>query len=111
MRRLEFTPRARRDIEEIWEYSFERFGLDKAQAYLRGIQRAAMTVTEDPRCGFACDEIRSGYRKFSVGSRVLFFRGRRPTSSLFEISMREGTSIAISVDTQLPPKPAARARS
>jgi ParE-like toxin of type II ParDE toxin-antitoxin system len=46
MWRLEFTPRARRDIEEIWEYSFERFGLDKAEAYLREIQRAAMTVAE-----------------------------------------------------------------
>jgi toxin ParE1/3/4 len=74
MRRLEFTPRARRDIEEIWEYSFERFGLDKAEAYLRGIQRAAMMVTEDPRRGRPCDEIRAGYRKFSVGSHILFFR-------------------------------------
>ena len=74
MRRLEFTPRARRDIEEIWEYSFEQFGLDKAEAYLRDIQRAAMTVTEDPRRGLGCDEIRSGYRKFSVGSHILFFK-------------------------------------
>ena len=74
MRRLEFTPRARRDIEEIWEYSFERFGLDKAEAYLREIQRGAMTVAEDPRHGLACDEIRSGYRKFSVGSHILFFQ-------------------------------------
>ncbi len=48
MRRLEFTPRARRDIEEIWEYSVDQFGLDKADAYLRDIQRAAMTVTDDP---------------------------------------------------------------
>ena len=74
MRRLEFTPRARRDIEEIWKYSFERFGLDKAEAYLREIQRAAMTVAEEPRRGLACDEIRSGYRKFSVGSHILFFQ-------------------------------------
>jgi toxin ParE1/3/4 len=74
MRHLEFTPRARRDIEEIWEYSVERFGLDNAEAYLRGIQRAAETVLEDPRRGLACDDIRPGYRKFSVGSHVLFFR-------------------------------------
>jgi toxin ParE1/3/4 len=58
----------------MWEYSSERFGLDEAEAYLRGIQRAAATVTEDPRRGLACEEIRSGYRKFSVGSHVLFFR-------------------------------------
>ena len=74
MRRLEFTPKARRDIEEIWAYSLERFGFEKAEAYLRELQRAAETIAEDPRRGLACDNIRSGYRKFSVGSHVLFFR-------------------------------------
>jgi toxin ParE1/3/4 len=74
MRRLEFTPRARRDIEEIWDYSADQFGLDKADAYLRDIERAATTVTDDPRRGLVCDEIRSGYRKLSVGSHVLFFK-------------------------------------
>ncbi len=74
MRRLEFTPRARRDIEEIWEYSVDQFGIDRADAYLRDIRRAAMTVAEDPRRGLGCDEIRSGYRKFSVGSHILFFK-------------------------------------
>ena len=88
MRRFEFTPRARRDLEQIWEYSFEQFGLEKAEAYLRDIQRAAMTVTEDPRRGLACDEIRSGYRRFSVGSHILFFRALATRSSLSEFSTR-----------------------
>jgi toxin ParE1/3/4 len=74
VRRLEFTPRARRDIEEIWEYSVDQFGVDKAETYLRDIQRAVMTVTEDPGRGLGCDEIRPGYRKFSVGSHILFFK-------------------------------------
>jgi toxin ParE1/3/4 len=74
VRRLEFTPKARRDIEEIWDYSFERFGFERAEAYLRELQRGAETVAEDPRRGLACDNIRFGYRKFSVGSHVLFFR-------------------------------------
>ena len=74
MRRLEFTPRARRDIEDIWNHSLERFGFEKAESYLRDLQRAAETVAEDPRRGRACDDIRVGYRKFSVGAHVLFFR-------------------------------------
>ncbi len=74
MRRIEFTPKAQRDIEEIWDYSFERFGFEKAEAYLRELQRAAETVAEDPRRGLACDNIRSGYRKFPVGSHIVFFR-------------------------------------
>jgi len=74
VRRIEFTPKAQRDIEEIWDYSFERFGFEKAEAYLRELQRAAETVAEDPRRGLACDNIRSGYRKFPVGSHIVFFR-------------------------------------
>jgi toxin ParE1/3/4 len=74
VRRIEFTPKAQRDIEQIWDYSFERFGFEKAEAYLRELQRAAETVAEDPRRGLACDNIRSGYRKFPARSHILFFR-------------------------------------
>jgi toxin ParE1/3/4 len=41
---------------------------------LRELQRAAETVAEDPRRGLACDNIRSGYRKFPAGLHVVFFR-------------------------------------
>jgi toxin ParE1/3/4 len=58
---------------EIWEYSLERFGLDKAEAHLRDIQRAG-DRDGNPRRGVACDEIRSGYRKLLAGSHILFFR-------------------------------------
>jgi toxin ParE1/3/4 len=74
MRGLELTPRARRDIEEIWEYSADQFGLGRADLYLRDIQRPAMTVAEDPRRGLACEEIRSGYPEVAVGSHILFFK-------------------------------------
>jgi toxin ParE1/3/4 len=74
MKRLEFTPRARRDIEEIWDYSFNHFGAEHAEAYIRDLQRAAQAIAQDPRRGRACDDIRAGYRKFLVGSHVLFFR-------------------------------------
>jgi toxin ParE1/3/4 len=77
MRRLEFTPRARRDIQDIWEYSAQRFGDERAEAHIQEIERAAQTIAEDPRRGRPCDEVRQDYRKFSVGSHVLFFREAR----------------------------------
>jgi plasmid stabilization system protein ParE len=69
VRRLEFTPKARRDIEEIWAYSLERFGFEKAEAYLRELQRAAETIAEDPRRGLACDNIRSGTTDYPTPAR------------------------------------------
>jgi toxin ParE1/3/4 len=74
MRRVEFTPKARLDVDDIWDHSLERFGFEKAEAYLREIQRAVGTVADDPRRGRPCDDVRAGYRKFSVGAHVLFFR-------------------------------------
>ena len=68
------SPRAQADIEEIWDFTAGRFGLDQAEAYVRGIERAISTVAADPRRGRACDDVRAGYHKFLVGSHVLFFR-------------------------------------
>ena len=88
MRLIEFTPKAQRDIEEIWDYSFERFGFEKAEAYLRELQRAAETVAEDPRRGLACDNISSGYRKFPVGSHIVFFRASENRTVIVQILHR-----------------------
>jgi len=74
MRRVEFTPKARGDLKDIWDHSLDRFGFEKPEACLREIQRATETVAEDPRRAQACDDIRTGYRKFSVGAHVLFLR-------------------------------------
>ncbi len=60
MKRLLFSPRAQTDVEEILQYSAERFGAEQADAYLREIRPAAQTIAKDPRRGRACDEIREG---------------------------------------------------
>lgn len=68
------TPRARRDLDEIWAYSVEHWGEDRAERYLRGIQAAIETVADDTRRAVACDDIRPGYRKLHAGSHVIFFK-------------------------------------
>lgn len=74
MSRLVFTPRAKSDIAEIWLYSVEKWGEGQAEAYLRQIEKIAVAVAEDPKLGRACDDVRAGYRKFRVGSHILFYR-------------------------------------
>ena len=44
---------------------------------MSGLLHSAMqTVAAEPRRGRSCDDIRSGYFKYSAGSHVLFFRRR-----------------------------------
>lgn len=67
------TPAARRDLSSIWDYSEEHWGLQQAEAYMRGLQACAERLADDPRCGHPRDEVRPGYRSRAVGSHVIFY--------------------------------------
>ncbi|MGH7024383.1 MAG: type II toxin-antitoxin system RelE/ParE family toxin [Caulobacteraceae bacterium] len=67
------TPRAQSDIEEIWNYTCERWGVDQAERYVGLIRDAVFRIAENPALGRRCDEIREGYLKLSVESHMLFY--------------------------------------
>jgi toxin ParE1/3/4 len=68
------SPRAKADLNEIWNYTAERWDEDQADRYIFDIRAAIETIARDPRRGRACDHIRAGYRKYPTGSHMLFFR-------------------------------------
>ncbi|MSP00179.1 MAG: type II toxin-antitoxin system RelE/ParE family toxin [Acetobacteraceae bacterium] len=72
--RYTISPRARRDIEEIWAHTGKHWGTDQAEFYTRQIGRDIARVAEQPAIGRACPEVRAGYRKYPSGSHVLFYR-------------------------------------
>jgi toxin ParE1/3/4 len=68
------SPRAQADIDDIWDYTADRWSDDQAERYTEDIRHAIEAIARDPRRGRPCDHIRRGYRKYSVGAHVLFFR-------------------------------------
>jgi len=72
--RYTLTPRAQADLDEIWDYSFSQWGLDRAERYVLEIKAAIEHTAKNPRRGRSCDTLREGYRKRPVGSHVLFYR-------------------------------------
>jgi toxin ParE1/3/4 len=68
------SPRAVADVEEIWDYTERRWDADQAERYNRVLEHGIEQIARDPRRGRRCDQIRPGYRKFSVGSHVIFYR-------------------------------------
>ena len=74
MTRYVLTPLAQADVDEIWDYTEERWGAAQARRYVRELQRAIETVARAPQRGRACDDVRHGYRRFSAGMHVIFFR-------------------------------------
>lgn len=67
------TPAAQRDLSSIWDFTVAHWDEDQAVTYFSEIRAAIERIAEDPRRGRACDEIRKGYRQYSIGSHLLFY--------------------------------------
>lgn len=68
------SPAARADLEQIWDYAEERWGVDQAEEYVRELRYVIERVAANPRIGRTCDDTRHGYRKVSASSHMLFYR-------------------------------------
>jgi toxin ParE1/3/4 len=74
MSRYILSPRAKEDLDEIWDFTVRTWGELQAEDYIRLLVGAIETIAQNPRRGRPCDEIRKGYRKYSAGSHIIFFR-------------------------------------
>jgi toxin ParE1/3/4 len=71
MRHFVLRPRAASDIDEIWTYSVERWGVERAHRYLGGIHAVIEKAAENPRLGRPSH---SNYFKILAGSHVVIYR-------------------------------------
>lgn len=72
--RFVLSPRAQSDLDDIWDYTADRWGLDQAETYTRDIWQRIEEVAALPAIGQECFDIRAGYYKISCGSHFLFNR-------------------------------------
>ncbi|BDD80771.1 toxin ParE1 [Tsukamurella pulmonis] len=79
------TPAARRDLSSIWDYTEERWGVRQAETYLVEIRAAIERIAEDPDRGRVCDDVREGYRRYAIGSHVIFYRSRADGVDLIRV--------------------------
>ena len=68
------TPAAERDLESIWTYTVQQWGLDQANRYIDFLTATFATLAEAPETAPACDAIRPGYRRHSAERHMIYFR-------------------------------------
>ncbi len=73
MSHYRLTPAAQRDLSSIWDYTQERWDARQAETYVLEIRGAIERIAARPDRGRACDEIRAGYRRYAIGSHLIFF--------------------------------------
>jgi toxin ParE1/3/4 len=74
MAEYRLSPLAEHDLEAIWRYSAQEWGIDQADRYIDTLVKAFDWLKAAPRTAPACDHIRQGYRRRAVGRHMIYFR-------------------------------------
>ena len=67
------SPLAETDLEKIWRYTAENWGIKQADKYILEIEDRMKLVGNDPTKGKPSDDIRTGYFRLSASSHMLFY--------------------------------------
>ncbi len=74
MRRIIFSPKAKADLSQIWDYTYTEWGAEQAEKYIREL----WAVIEEQSCDLTksvdISDVREGYRKVMSGSHMVFFK-------------------------------------
>ncbi|MFT3899789.1 MAG: type II toxin-antitoxin system RelE/ParE family toxin [Gordonia sp. (in: high G+C Gram-positive bacteria)] len=70
------TPAAQDDLSSIWDYTRDHWDVHQAEVYVSEIRAAVERIAEDPERGRTCDTVRQGYRRYAVGSHLIYYVAR-----------------------------------
>lgn len=82
---LKLTPKARADLDAIWDYTVRQWGVDQAETYLASLGKTMQLLVENPGLGTRIDYVKSGYRKFPAASHLLVYRANSNTIEVVRV--------------------------
>ncbi len=74
MANYRLSPNAQDDLERIWLYGLEHWGVAEADRYIEALFERFSELAEQPLLYPAVDEIRDGYRRSVCGSDCIYYR-------------------------------------
>jgi len=72
--RLELSRRAKADLDDIRDYSLQRFGQARAILYVDAIEHALRRIVRFPESGTPRSDLTSDVRSMPVGRHRLYYR-------------------------------------
>lgn len=91
--RILLSPRAHGDIEHIWQYSAQNWGIEQAELYIRQIAAHIEQLSTHPHLARPCPEIRPGYAKYRTGAHFLYLRRQNDALEVIRI-LHESMDVA-----------------
>jgi toxin ParE1/3/4 len=74
MAEYRLAPAAERDLEAIWAYTVQQWGVEHANRYTDLLIAAFADLAQQPKTAATCDHIRPDYRRRNVERHTIYFR-------------------------------------
>ena len=71
---ISLSPKAKLDLNRIWDHTYQEWGLEQAEKYVKELWDSIQAQLIDPSTSSDIAYIRKGYRKIRSGSHVIFFK-------------------------------------
>ncbi len=68
------SPKAKSDLDDIWNYTLTEWGVNQAEKYVRELWAGLQRLADNTSISADISQVRKGYRKSRVGSHVVFFK-------------------------------------
>lgn len=72
--KVRIRPKADKDLENIYEYSYQEFGSARADQYIRGLDAAFCKLADKPSLGRDYSHVRPDLMAYRIVSHVVFFK-------------------------------------
>lgn len=73
MAEVRLRPRARADIDAIWDYTITTWGVQQARYYVNGLRDVCTKLADNPELGKCRDELYNGLRVYPSGKHLVFY--------------------------------------
>ena len=77
--------RADQDLQEIWEYTNNKWGEKQARIYLEQLEARFVLLANNPQLGILRDDIFEDYYSFVEQKHVIFYRRRDEVVEIIRI--------------------------
>ena len=74
MAEARLSPRAQRDLENLFDYTIKLWGLAQAMRYADLIEAACADLAHAPQQAQSCDHIRPDHRRRELEQHMIYFR-------------------------------------
>lgn len=74
MASFRLKPEALADLNDIGDYTLEKWGEEQEEVYLASLYKAFSDIADHPYSGSSYEHVRERYRKYIIGKHLIFYR-------------------------------------